>query len=70
MTEQAVITKRRIVGAARTEMSATLKKKYEKGASIRALAAATCRSYGFVHRILAESGVVMRPRGGGRPKAR
>ncbi|ONI71180.1 transcriptional regulator [Actinosynnema sp. ALI-1.44] len=46
-------------------MRADLKKKYEKGASIRALAKLTGRSYGFVHRILAESGVQLRARGGG-----
>lgn len=40
----------RIIGAARDEVGAMLKEKYEKGASIRALAASTGRSYGFVHR--------------------
>lgn len=37
-----------------------LKKKYEKGASIRALAVATDRSYGFVHRILIRTTVMRR----------
>jgi predicted transcriptional regulator len=55
---------KRITGEARIKMAADLKKKYEKGASIRALAEATDRSYGFVHRILSESGVVLRGRGG------
>ena len=41
-----------------------LKKKYEKGASIRALAESTGRSYGFVHRVLSENGVTLRGRGG------
>ena len=34
------------------------------GASIRELAASTGRSYGFVHRILSESGATLRGRGG------
>ena len=34
--------------------------------SIRALAASTGRSYGFVHRVLTESGVQLRQRGGAR----
>jgi hypothetical protein len=34
--------------------------------SIRALASSTGRSYGFVHRVLTESGVQLRQRGGAR----
>jgi hypothetical protein len=56
---------KRITGSARTRMSADLKKQYEKGASIRTLARAIGRSYGFVHRILSKSGVQLRARGGG-----
>ena len=41
-----------------------LKKRYSAGESIRALAASTGRSYGFIHRILSESGVTLRGRGG------
>lgn len=52
----------RITGGARDELASELKKKYEKGASIRALAESTGRSYGFVHRILSESGVALRGR--------
>jgi transposase len=37
-----------------------MKKKYEKGTSIRQLAESTGRSYGFIHRILSESGVTLR----------
>ncbi|MFI7676347.1 helix-turn-helix domain-containing protein [Actinophytocola sp. NPDC049390] len=55
---------RRITGAARDKIAAEMKKKYEKGASIRALAESTGRSYGFVHRVLSESGVTLRSRGG------
>jgi predicted transcriptional regulator len=54
----------RITGVARDKLASELKKKYEKGASIRALAESTGRSYGFVHRVLSESGVTLRGRGG------
>nr|WP_269844528.1 helix-turn-helix domain-containing protein [Actinokineospora bangkokensis] len=54
----------RITGATRDKLATDLKKKYEKGASIRALAESTGRSYGFVHRVLSESGVTLRGRGG------
>jgi predicted transcriptional regulator len=54
----------RITGATRDKLASDLKKKYEKGASIRALAEATGRSYGFVHRVLSETGVTLRGRGG------
>ena len=48
-----------------------LKKRYDAGESIRSLASATGRSYGFVHRILSENGVSLRGRGGAtRGKAR
>jgi hypothetical protein len=54
----------RITGNARDKLAADLKKKYERGASIRALAESTGRSYGFIHRVLSESGVELRGRGG------
>jgi hypothetical protein len=54
----------RITGATRDKLGADLKRRYEKGASIRALAEATGRSYGFVHRLLSETGVQLRGRGG------
>jgi hypothetical protein len=54
----------RITGADRTKLAADLKKKYSSGMSIRALAAETGRSYGFVHRILTENDVDLRGRGG------
>lgn len=54
----------RITGSARDKLASDLRKKYEKGASIRSLAEATGRSYGFVHRVLSESGVQLRGRGG------
>jgi predicted transcriptional regulator len=54
----------RITGADRTKLSAELKKAYDKGKSIRELADLHGRSYGFVHRVLSESGVTLRGRGG------
>ena len=54
----------RVTGADRTKLAADLKKRYDAGESIRSLAAATGRSYGFVHRILSETGVSLRGRGG------
>jgi hypothetical protein len=54
----------RITGGDRSKLSADLKRKYSGGASIRSLAAETGRSYGFVHRMLSESGVQLRGRGG------
>jgi predicted transcriptional regulator len=61
----------RVTGTAREQLATDLKSKYEAGESIRALAQETGRSYGFVHRMLSESGVTLRGRGGAtRGKAR
>ena len=61
----------RVTGADRTKLAADLKKRYNAGESIRSLAGSTGRSYGFVHRVLSESGVTLRGRGGAtRGKAR
>jgi hypothetical protein len=54
----------RVTGAERNKLATDLKKRYDSGESIRALANATGRSYGFVHRILTETGVALRGRGG------
>lgn len=54
----------RITGNERSKLAGELKKKYTGGASIRSLAEETNRSYGFVHRMLTESGVQLRGRGG------
>lgn len=54
----------RISGGQRDKLTADLKKKYMSGRSIRDLATETGRSYGFVHRLLSESGVPLRGRGG------
>ena len=59
----------RITGDDRTTLAAELKSRYESGESIRALAAETGRSYGFVHRILSESGATFRGRGGAQRKS-
>jgi hypothetical protein len=55
---------RRVTGGDRSKLASDLRKKYEGGASIRELAGDTGRSYGFVHRILSESGATLRGRGG------
>jgi hypothetical protein len=54
----------RITGGERSKLASDLKRKYSSGQSIRALANETGRSYGFVHRMLSESGVELRGRGG------
>jgi hypothetical protein len=54
----------RVTGTDRNKLASDLKKRYDAGESIRALAIATGRSYGFVHRILTETGVTLRGRGG------
>ena len=54
----------RITGGERSKLAADLKRQYASGRSIRELAAETGRSYGFVHRILSESGTTLRGRGG------
>ncbi len=54
----------RITGAERDKLAGDLKRKYDSGQSIRALASSTGRSYGFIHRILSESGASLRGRGG------
>lgn len=54
----------RIKGEAREKLRADLRKKYEKGSSIRTLARQTELAYGTVHNLLTESGVNMRGRGG------
>lgn len=61
----------RVTGGERDRLAADLRKRYDSGASIRMLADSTGRSYGFVHRILTESGASLRGRGGAtRGKAR
>jgi helix-turn-helix protein len=54
----------RVTGADRSKLATDLKARYDAGESIRSLATATGRSYGFIHRILTETGVALRSRGG------
>ena len=54
----------RLSGTEREQLAAELSKGYAEGKSIRALAEETGRSYGFVHRLLSESDVALRSRGG------
>ncbi len=63
-TEGQLAKGKRITGGDRQRLAGELKTQYSKGASIRALAEQTGRSYGFVHRMLTESGVELRGRGG------
>jgi hypothetical protein len=54
----------RVTGEDRSKLATDLKDRYDSGESIRSLATATGRSYGFIHRILTETGVALRGRGG------
>ena len=54
----------RITGEERDKLAGELRQQYDSGKSIRELAESSGRSYGFVHRILSESGVALRGRGG------
>ena len=64
MTEQTLKKGARVTGGDREELAGKLKERYANGDSIRLLAQETGRSYGFVHRMLTESGVELRGRGG------
>lgn len=59
----------RVTGTERDKLATDLKKRYDSGESIRVLAHTTGRSYGFIHRILTETGVALRGRGGATRKA-
>jgi hypothetical protein len=54
----------RVTGAARVRLTTQVCKRYEEGAVIRDLAEELGRSYGFVHGVLTDAGVVLRSRGG------
>jgi Mor family transcriptional regulator len=53
----------------RSQLSATLVREYEAGISVRSLAVKHQISYGRAYRILKETGICMRPRGGWNRKA-
>ncbi|HEX2298570.1 MAG TPA: helix-turn-helix domain-containing protein [Pseudonocardiaceae bacterium] len=55
---------RQITGPEREQVAARLRERYAQGASIRELMTLTGRSYGWTHRLLRESGAVLRGRGG------
>jgi hypothetical protein len=61
---------KRITGGDRTSLADDLRKRYDNGESIRSLATSTNRSYGFVHRLLSESGASLRSRGGANRNAK
>ncbi|MFI5857309.1 helix-turn-helix domain-containing protein [Streptomyces parvulus] len=56
--------KKQITGDARRKLAADFKKKYEAGASVRAISDEQGKSYGFVHTLLGEAKTIMRGRGG------
>ncbi|KUP97713.1 helix-turn-helix domain-containing protein [Thermobifida cellulosilytica] len=60
----------RVTGDERSDLASDLKRRYDNGESIRSLAAATGRSYGFVHRLLTEAGATLRGRGGATRRSR
>jgi hypothetical protein len=55
---------RRITGDSRAALGEELAARYRAGESIREIAASLGRSYGFVHAVLLDGGVVLRGRGG------
>lgn len=54
----------RITGPDRAKLTTEITTQYLNGASIRNLAQEHGRSYGFMHRLLSESGAPLRVRGG------
>ncbi|MGW7201270.1 helix-turn-helix domain-containing protein [Streptomyces chryseus] len=52
----------RIIGQERVRLAYELKSRYEAGASVRALALEFGRSYGSIHRMLADAGTTFRER--------
>lgn len=53
-----------ITGGERKRLAEAFAREYGEGRSIRAIAEAHGRSYGFVHSVLNEAGVSLRARGG------
>lgn len=54
----------RVTGEAREELVADIVARYGRRQSVRDIAAAVGHSYGFVHKILEQSGVHFKSRGG------
>ena len=59
----------RITGVARVKLTGQVRRRYEKGEPIRAIADSVGRSYGFIHRLLLDDGVELRARGGATRKS-
>lgn len=57
---------KRLAKAERDTLARSLRIRYQQGASIRALAKDTGRSYGGIHKLLTDAGVTFRSRGGAR----
>lgn len=54
----------RLTGDDRVRMTERVVQEYQAGRSIRQIAEDTGRSYGFVHRVLSDSDLTLRGRGG------
>jgi hypothetical protein len=59
----------RVTGDARDVLARAARARYEGGASIRAIAEESGRSYGAMHRLLTATGVRLRSRGGSRSRS-
>jgi hypothetical protein len=59
-----MVKNKRLVGGEREKAISRAVKLYEKGKPVRAIATELDRSYGWVHRVLIDSGVTLRARGG------
>ena len=59
---------KRVSGTFRDDVKHQFVDRYVSGASIRAIAEESGRSYGFVQKLLKEAGVEFRPRGGPRKR--
>lgn len=56
----------KVVGPKRQALARTWREEYEAGNSLRSIAMANGRSYGFVRNVVMESGAPLRSRGGSR----
>jgi DNA-directed RNA polymerase specialized sigma24 family protein len=65
-TDMPLRTRERVTGARRNRLRAKVAAQYNRGLTIRELAASMGRSYGFVHTLLSEAGVAFRSWGGAR----
>ncbi|MEV7628785.1 helix-turn-helix domain-containing protein [Actinoplanes sp. NPDC089786] len=63
-TGEARKPRKQLTGAARESLTTYATAAYQRGDSIRTIAATTRRSYANIHAILTDAGVTFRPRGG------